>query len=45
MSYVTQLGRFNNKSVQKNALSLMYIRLDRGAFVGEEVVEPAEQVI
>jgi len=39
MSYVTQLGGFNDKSAQKNDLLLMYIRLDRGAFVGEEVVE------
>ena len=45
MSYVTQLGRFNDKSVQKNDLLLMYIRLDRGEFAGEEVVEPAEQAI
>ena len=45
MSYVTQLGGFNDKSVQKNDLLLMYVRLDKGAFVGEEVVEPAEQAI
>ena len=38
MSYVTQLGGFNEKSEQKNDILLMYIRLDRGAFVGEEEV-------